>query len=793
MADFRKWCYALALIALLAGLSAPASAQNAPFQCTTSAGVPPEVRAEGWTELVGDVILNCTGGIPTPAGQVVQPVNLQVSITTNLTSRLLSGGIWTEALAIIDEPHSAVNPTRPILNCGNSSTGAVAPDNGPSGKNVCAIVATQDPSRTYDGTSNGYNGTCTGAAGGWIPGQVCTGTFTSGVCGTTGNPAAGSYSCGRPNVFQGRIGSPNNTSQLNAVSWLGLPLDPPGTTTNRTIRITNIRADAHDVGVNAVGNFFLNTIQAQIAINGNTSLALSSTIQTVAYVAQGLIAKVGTTNFSFLQCVAEPSTIGTAANAIAGNPQVNGFHPSFTFQEGFASSWKAKNISFITNSTSTGYTGNGALYTAASYWSYDGGFAAGNATAAAAAATMNYPKDFNQNVPGAIYNTESGFLYNGNDPDPGPSPLTNPPFGTGTQTIPITATCCALSNSTGISGAGQADAGTRLMVSVTNIPAGSNVYVPYAIYLYNGVNYPSTTTPAPSGIAVLTNTASDGSGSFSPLLSSCSGSTCPSTADGATKTFTLLPSTGLAVYEVLFADPFSIETATVPFVVQYQPALNLGTNGQPDPTKTAQATGSFAPLESAAGFASTGPVPRFATSTTSGGSPNLFSVSKCACDLLFPYVVSAGNYDTGIAIANTSMDNLGNGGSSLALNQFGTVTFWFYGTQNGGGAPPSQTSASVPAGQVLAYELSQGGGFITNSTGGTSHGLTPVNGFTGYVIAQAQFQYCHAYAFIGGLGAGPLSQGVSEGYLGLILDNKSWACQNGGICRTNQNAENLVH
>ena len=43
-------------------------------------------------------------------------------------------------------------------------------------------------------------------------------------------------------------------------------------------------------------------------------------------------------------------------------------------------------------------------------------------------------------------------------------------------------------------------------------------------------------------------------------------------------------------------------------------------------------------------------------------------------------------------------------------------------------------------------------------------------GFAGYIIAQAQFQYCHAFAFIGALGALPTSPGISEGYLALILD-----------------------
>jgi len=92
---------------------------------------------------------------------------------------------------------------------------------------------------------------------------------------------------------------------------------------------------------------------------------------------------------------------------------------------------------------------------------------------------------------------------------------------------------------------------------------------------------------------------------------------------------------------------------------------------------------------------------------------------------------------------------------------------------------------------VLTYVLSSGGGAIGNGGNGLDN---RANGFTGYIIAQAQFQYCHAYAFITAIGAGPLSAAVSEGYLGLVLDNSSWNCLSSiGLCRTHQSAENLVH
>jgi len=787
MADFRRWFYALAVVALLAGLTVSASAQTlAPFQCQVSTGVPPTIRVEGLTELMGDLVLSCSGGAPTPPGQVVQPVNITVTLNTNLTSRLLSGGLWTEALLIVDEPHSAFNPTRPILNCGNAG----ALDSGPSGSNVCAIYATADPSHTYDGTPNGYGGSCSGGA----VGVTCTSqaqTFTSGVCGVGAAPAASSYGCGRPNVFQGRVGSAANLTQVNAVSWLGVPLDPPGTTTTRTLRFTNIRGDATHLGIPGAGNYYLNYAQMDISVNGNTSLSINNTQQIVAYVQTGLFTKVGNSNFNFLQCVGENGGVTTGTFPVGGTQHAAGGSPAFVFTEGFGSSWKAKNIAEILSPTVSG--GNGTLLTAASYWSYDG-------------TTVNHPADLNQNVPGAIYNTESGFMYpgassaldGGSIADPSP----NPPLGVGT--VPVTAISAAFHNGTDIDDAGIANQGTRLMFEVlpSTLVAGTNILVPDAIWLNNG----STINGGISGIAMLVNTDSNGAGNYSPVYTGTSAAT-------AVTTFSAISSTGIAVYEVIFSDPFSIESASLAAIVTYNPQLNLNLPA-PSPS-TAQAYGGFAPTyvnsssaSAAHTVSSTLAIPRFVPSP-SPVPANLFSVGKCACNLLFPYVTSSAGYDTGLAIANTSLDNLGFSGGSAALSQFGGIEFWYYGTgASGGTAPPPQctntatpglcpsnvsaTNPIVAAGQVLTYVFSSGGGSI----GSGPNGLIPEPSFTGYVIAQAQFQYCHAYAFITAVGAGPLSQAVSEGYLGLLLDNMSWNCLSTakpGLCRTNQSGENLVH
>ena len=111
MVDFRKWFPALAVVALAFGAASTANAQQvAAFSCIGNAGVPPIVRAEGLTELVGDLVLNCNGGISTPAGAAVPQANVQIFLNTNVTSRITASD-WSEALLMIDEPGpTAIQP-----------------------------------------------------------------------------------------------------------------------------------------------------------------------------------------------------------------------------------------------------------------------------------------------------------------------------------------------------------------------------------------------------------------------------------------------------------------------------------------------------------------------------------------------------------------------------------------------------------------------------------------------------------------------------------------------------------
>jgi len=771
MADFRKWFYALAVVVLLAGFIVPASAQTSSVNCNNGGATPPLVRSEGLTELTGDLVLTCSGGPNgTPANQVVPQVNITVILSVNITSKITAGGLFNEALLIIDEPNQSApgtNSNRPILNCGNAG----APDNSiESGPGVCSIVSDGNPGTTYNGVPN---------------------KFGTGTCATS------TFGCGSPNIFQGRQGTVfgGPASNPNSISFLGVPFDPPGTGTTRTLRFTNIRANANQDAI--ASTFLQQPIVAQVAINGNAPFGINvpSQGQTVAFVHQGLIASVIKTRLDFVQCNTENGKLATGT-AIApgsspfGTPAGGGANggggtnpfsntPTVRLAEGFASSWKVRNVSeILANGTFVG--GTSYLYN---------GF-------------LLNPADLNQNVPGVSYNTEAGFEYSSNPAFSNPSPQ-NPPAGFGgPATGAITGGTALADSSTGITQAGIATQGTRLYLTFAAVPQGSNIFVPPVIFFYrqnqSPVPVPATyTTSATTGVAVLIST--DTTAAASPYTPT---QTLPTTQLGNLAVVgTLAPVTGnLAVYEVLFDDPLSLEQVDIPVVVAFVSQLSQNppfglpaTIGTPNGGPATVGAG-FAPFYAGGNAflpASTSsfPIPRFTPGNADFvGSPILFEINKCACDLLFPFVSSQGGFDTGIAIANTSLDPSSIIGAAFgpgATPQQGTVTFFYFGVGANGAAPPSQqTSAVVPAGQVLTYVLSSGGGAI----GTGANGLTAsAAGFQGYIIAQAQFQYCHAYAFVSALGGGPTSPGVSEGYLGLILDL-------GGLPgRTAQLSENLVH
>jgi len=133
-----------------------------------------------------------------------------------------------------------------------------------------------------------------------------------------------------------------------------------------------------------------------------------------------------------------------------------------------------------------------------------------------------------------------------------------------------------------------------------------------------------------------------------------------------------------------------------------------------------------------------------------GGEPTkpYATIIRCNCYILFTYVTSAAGFNTGIAVANTSQDTQVFGRYGAAP-QTGNVTFYFYSSTQG--YRGYYVTADVPFGQSWVGAVSQMLGTTT----------MPDATFSGYVIAQAQFQYCHALSFIADVGFANLAYGQS--------------------------------
>jgi uncharacterized protein (TIGR03437 family) len=165
-------------------LLASATRAQSPFQCAVQSAAIPQVRIEGVTELVSDIVLDCTGGTPAPFGQTVPVVNVSLTLNVPVSSRLLNPAGMSDAILLIDEPSGAGS----FVVCQTEGTTAV---------NNAAFSVTGCP----------LLGTGTGV----------------------------SYAAPLPNVFTGVVSG-------NSIAWNAVPLDPT-TAPMRVVRLTNVRAN----------------------------------------------------------------------------------------------------------------------------------------------------------------------------------------------------------------------------------------------------------------------------------------------------------------------------------------------------------------------------------------------------------------------------------------------------------------------------------------------------------------------------------------------------------------------
>lgn len=127
-----------------------------------------------------------------------------------------------------------------------------------------------------------------------LPGTQYLATGAPPFTGTVLAQGGGAYvpDASHPNMFFG------NQVGVNAITWFNVPVDPPGTTRNRVVKLTNVRVNA----TGAAGSSLIpGSINMFISISGTSSLALANPQITVAFVQKGLSFSV--TSGSFLQCL----------------------------------------------------------------------------------------------------------------------------------------------------------------------------------------------------------------------------------------------------------------------------------------------------------------------------------------------------------------------------------------------------------------------------------------------------------------------------------------------------------
>jgi hypothetical protein len=611
-------------------LGSSAHAQSTAFICNATAGNPHIVRQEGVAELVGDLILNCTGGSFTPAGTLIGPdssvntgTNVQINLNTNVTSRLTSatpGSPNSEAILTIDEPFPGAYPQTPF----------------PAGSTPVAGAATTQLGCVADGESACLNVISLG----W--GFGASGTYN-------GSP-------GHPNIFQGIV----NFANPYQINWQGVPIDAPGTTITRIIRITNVRANACNLSGNST-SLLPQTITELIGVSGSESIIINNPLQTVALAEKGLLGSInsGFGPTGLQQCNSVNAFLLTGAPGVTSSAGIT----TLTAQEGFAAAFKQV--------SAFGTIGSG-YFTA-------------------------------QNVLGTSYFTESGWI---------------PYFVGGLDESGRTI--------------GLADTGTEITFSIAGVPNGVSLFAPNEVPLVGPDFIPT------GGEAYIVSALS------SPYEYN------PGSASGTTQV-TVTGGAASVTYVIYYPDPNVVESLNVGLIIAYE-----NTSSVLPASGTASATINFAPLSTYAS-ASAGPIPRFCQPY--GPSP-AFLINACTCNLLFPFVTNQAGFDTGIAIANTTVDPF------HTVAQIGTVTLNYYGSTPGNGPAPAQyiTQSTVPAGSELVFTLSSGGGV---PGGGAPTVVVPSTpGFEGYIIAQANFQYCHGFAFISDVGA----QKLAEGYLAISLD-----------------------
>lgn len=704
------------LAAVLTASYYSANAQGNPFVCNTSFS-PLVVRVEGLRELVGDIVITCTGG--NSVGSVASPLLSLSGNTASIASGVVAApGTGTAGIIGAGGAYTALaTPTVPAINISVTVTGTRITNRIFSGNLTDALLFIDEPSNPASGASTANQnaclntGTTVGTAG------VCTGQnyfFSSGVAVGSGYTAGGVPI----NVYQAQYGvgggfAPNEQT----ITFVGVPVVQPGSvTSSRVYRIKNIR-------VQVANAFQVNgQIQAFISVqNPPANLVLNNAQGVVGFVQRGLVFDT-LSGGPYAQCLGW--NVGTFPSST-----VNAATGALRFTEAYGVSFKRR------------------------------GFGSTSLDVQDSVFNQFYQAGYGQSDPRVNYNNESGF-YNRQLGGAGNVNNLND-AGIASQGTRLRARFVGVPAQVRVYVSAQpvttplgctASGSTSIYAGATSLCLGQGQAAGNAAFAVAGVNADGVAT----GFTANTEYAFSVSSNALVQGSSAPGWGGNGAAYGALPVFLSLiqvpiaaDGTGTFFWEVLRADDNIIDQFNFLVAISFPPTTSIVTDA--NASVAVNVSGNFAPIATTGGNGYPS-IPSFALSQPEELKP-IFSFSNCATNLLYPFVSSVSGFNTGIAVANASKDPFG------TENETGICRVFFYGTTAGGGIDPTPQSfrMAVPAGRVATFNL---------LFGGPEYGLQPIVGFQGYVIVSCNFRWAHGFAFV----SDPSNLQTAHGYLALILD-----------------------
>jgi len=263
------------------------------------------MRAEGKNELIGDLVVSCTGGTAFAADTAAPKVDFTLTIPQAVTSRQVTTGtapFASDALLLIDDPS---NITPNPLGAGLNGFGVSA-------------VATPCATLTDVGCA-GFSETITVGGSNYV---VMSLTATG----------AGAPATGAANVYQGLVNG-------NSVTFKGVPVLPPGGAGARTFRITNVRmnATAAAAGSQSVSLAITNATGNTANTAGLFGAAAAQTVN-LGSVSAGL----STTGTKWTASVPN-STLGIPGITVCGSLST-AYAGQISFAENFGSAFKTRQL-----------------------------------------------------------------------------------------------------------------------------------------------------------------------------------------------------------------------------------------------------------------------------------------------------------------------------------------------------------------------------------------------------------------------------------------------------------------